>query len=73
MGLISSIFRRWRSSVFIDEEEEESGEEYREYVGIVQERKNVNIHDRAQRETYVRGCLDQISYAAKEIDALNSF
>lgn len=72
MGLISSIFRRWRSSVFIDEEEEESGEEYREYVGIVQERKNVNIHDRAQRETYVRGCLDQISYAAKEIDALNS-
>ncbi|MCR5304674.1 MAG: hypothetical protein K6E33_08945 [Lachnospiraceae bacterium] len=73
MGIIRDILKKWRRPFDLDDDQDDPDNEnvYREYTGIVRERKHINMHDRAQRETYVRGCLDQISYAAREIDSLN--
>lgn len=37
---------------------------------VVYDREDLKIADRTSRETYVRGCLEQIAEASKEVDAL---
>lgn len=62
MGLLQRIFN-WKR----DYEEAYEVEEWNE---IVYDRDDLQVHNRKQREEYVRGCLEQIAEASKEVENL---
>ena len=59
MGLLQRIFN-WKR----DYEEAYEVEEWNE---IVYDRDDLQVHNRKQREEYVRGCLEQIAEASREV------
>lgn len=62
MGLLQRIFN-WKR----DYEEAYEVEEWNE---IVYDRDDLQVHNRKQREEYVRGCLEQIAEASREVENL---
>lgn len=62
MGLLQRIFN-WKR----DYEEAYEVEEWNE---IVYDRDDLQVHNRKQREEYVRGCLKQIAEASREVENL---
>ncbi len=62
MGLLQRIFN-WKR----DYEEPYEVEEWNE---IVYDRDDLQVHNRKQREEYVRGCLEQIAEASREVENL---
>lgn len=62
MGLLQRIFN-WKR----DYEETYEVEEWNE---IVYDRDDLQVHNRKQREEYVRGCLEQIAEASREVENL---
>ena len=62
MGLLQRIFN-WKR----DYEEAYEVEEWNE---IVYDRDDLQAHNRKQREEYVRGCLEQIAEASREVENL---
>ena len=62
MGLLQRIFN-WKR----DYEEAFEVEEWNE---IVYDRDDLQVHNRKQREEYVRGCLEQIAEASREVENL---
>lgn len=62
MGLLQRIFN-WKK----DYEEAYEVEEWNE---IVYDRDDLQVHNRKQREEYVRGCLEQIAEASREVENL---
>ena len=62
MGLFQRIFN-WKR----DYEEAYEVEEWNE---IVYDRDDLQVHNRKQREEYVRGCLEQIAEASREVENL---
>ena len=62
MGLLQRIFN-WKR----DYEEAYEDEEWNE---IVYDRDDLQVHNRKQREEYVRGCLEQIAEASREVENL---
>lgn len=62
MGLLQRIFN-WKR----DYEEAYEVEEWNE---IVYDRDDLQVHNRKQREEYVRGCLEQIVEASREVENL---
>ena len=62
MGLLQRIFN-WKR----DYEEAYDVEEWNE---IVYDRDDLQVHNRKQREEYVRGCLEQIAEASREVENL---
>jgi hypothetical protein len=70
MGLFGKIKNVFRKNKEDDEEElYDYGEAWSEDKTI--KRDDVDIHDGAQRESYVSACLEQMAEASKELDALN--
>lgn len=63
MGLLQK-FREWKA----DREEPEY--EIEEWNEIVYDRDELKINDKQQRAEYVRGCLEQIAEASKELENL---
>lgn len=68
MRLFKSLRERFRRNQNdnVDTEEDDGGD----WEQVVYARDNVDIHDTVQRREYVRGCLDQLADASKEIDSL---
>ncbi len=62
MGLLQRIFN-WKR----DYEEAYEVEEWNE---IVYDRDDLQVHNRKQREEYVKGCLEQIAEASREVENL---
>ena len=62
MGLLQRIYN-WKR----DYEEAYEVEEWNE---IVYDRDDLQVHNRKQREEYVRGCLEQIAEASREVENL---
>lgn len=65
MGLLQKLIA-WKKNRIEDPEDYEV-EEWNE---IVYARDDLKIHDRAQRQEYVRSCLEQIADATKEVENL---
>ena len=63
MGFFKKLFKR-------REEIEEPGYEIENWEDVVYEKEDFQVDDREQREQYVRGCLEQIAEASKEVDNL---
>lgn len=64
MGLLQRIFN-WKKDY-----EDEGTFEVEEWNEIVYDRDDLQIHNRKQREEYVRGCLEQIAEASREVENL---
>ena len=64
MGLLQRIFN-WKRDY--DDEETYEVEEWNE---IIYDRDDLQVHNRKQREEYVRGCLEQIAEASREVENL---
>jgi hypothetical protein len=67
MGLLKNLLARFKRDEDEDYYEEESWEEEDE---VVRERE-INYHDKSQREDYVRNCLEKIADATRELENLN--
>jgi len=63
MGLIKKLFR-WKKNT------DEPEYEIEDWNEVVYDRDDLQINDRDQRQEYVKGCLEQISEAAQELDNL---
>lgn len=63
MGLIKK-FLDWKKN------RQEPEYEIEEWSEITYDRGDLNIHDKDSRQEYVKGCLEQIAEAAKEVDTL---
>ncbi len=63
MGLLQK-FRDWKN------DREEPVYEIEEWNEIVYDRDDLQISDKKQREEYVKGCLEQIAEASKELENL---
>ena len=63
MGLWKK-FLQWRKNA------EEPEYEIEDWNEIVYDRDDLKINDRDQREEYVKGCLEQIAEASKELENL---
>ncbi len=63
MGLFKKLFQ-WKKN------REEPEYEIEDWNEIVYDRDDLQINDRNQRQEYVKGCLEQISEAAQELDNL---
>ena len=64
MGLLQRIFN-WKKDYGDDETFE-----VEEWNEIVYDRDDLQVHNRKQREEYVRGCLEQIAEASREVENL---
>ncbi len=62
MGFWKNLFRKYKE---LTEDEEYSFDEE-----VVYDRSNLHVHDSRERRNYVRGCLDQIEDASRELDLL---
>ena len=68
MQLLKSLRERFhRNRSEYDDEQDDSSNDWEQ---VVYARNNVDIHDTVQRREYVRGCLEQMADASKEIDSL---
>ena len=63
MGLLKKLLQ-WRKDT------QEPEYEIEDWNEIVYDRDDLQINDRKQREEYVKGCLEQIAEAAKELENL---
>lgn len=63
MGLLKKLFQRKRAA----KTPEYDGEDWNE---VVYDRDDLQIDDSTQREEYVKGCLDQMAEASKELENL---
>lgn len=63
MGFIQKLLN-WKKNI------EEPEYEIYDWNEIVYDRDDLNVHDKTQREEYVRGCLEQIAEASKELETL---
>ena len=74
MGLFRNLRDRWKKNHndYDDYDEVNNGEkdDENDWQQVVYARDQVDIHDAVQRREYVRGCLDQIADASREIDSL---
>lgn len=70
MGLLAKI-REWKNRItdplFDMEDDWEQVDAWNE---VVYDREDLRISDKKSREDYVRGCLEQIAEASREVDAL---
>lgn len=69
MGLLAKL-REWKNRIqdpLYDYEDWENADAWNE---VVYDRDDLRINDKKSRIQYVRGCLDQIAEASKEVDAL---
>ncbi len=64
MGLLKKLLNRWRKDI------EEPEADFGEWDDIIYERDELQVNDNKQRGEYVRGCLDQIAEAEKEVENL---
>lgn len=64
MGFLKKLFQ-WRKKQEEDEYEEED-----QWENVSMRRDNVDIHDKYQREKYVKTCLQQLAEASKELETL---
>lgn len=63
MGILQKLFKRKKTS-------EEALYEIEDWNEVVYDREDLQIDDKQQREDYVRGCLEQIAEASKELENL---
>ena len=63
MGLLKKLLQ-WRKDT------QEPEYEIEDWNEIIYDRDDLQINDRKQREEYVKGCLEQIAEAAKELENL---
>lgn len=63
MGLLEKLLQ-WRKNT------QEPEYEIEDWNEIIYDRDDLQINDRDQREEYVKGCLEQIAEAAKELESL---
>ncbi len=63
MGFIKKIWQRIRK-------EYETEYEFEEWNEVVYDRDDLEIHDKEQRQDYVKNCLEQIVEATKEVENL---
>ncbi len=65
---------RWFNKLFKRKkmQQEELYEEEGNWEEDILKRENININDEAEREKYVRSCLEQIAEASREMDELTS-
>ena len=63
MGLLKKLFQ-WKKNM------EEPEYEIEDWNEVVYDRDDLQINDKDQREEYVKGCLEQIAEAAKELENL---
>ena len=63
MGLIQK-FLQWKKNI------EEPEFEIEDWNEVVYDRDDLQIKDKKQREEYVKGCLDQIAEASRELETL---
>lgn len=63
MGFIQKLLQ-WKKNM------EEPEYEIEDWNEIVYDRDDLQIRDKKQREEYVKGCLDQIAEASKELETL---
>ncbi|MDD6492450.1 MAG: hypothetical protein PUG54_09605 [Firmicutes bacterium] len=63
MGLLKKLLS-WKKKI------EEPEFEFVDWNEIVYDRDDLQINDRQQREEYVKGCLDQIAEASRELETL---
>ena len=69
MGLLAKL-KEWKKRIqdpYYDYEEWETNDAWDE---IVYDRDDLKINDRQSREEYIRGCLEQIAEASREVDEL---
>lgn len=72
MGLIAKI-KEWKNRITdpmygMDEDWEQTDA----WNEVVYDRDDLRINDKASREAYVRGCLEQIAVASREVDELKA-
>ncbi len=63
MGFIKKLLQRKKKQEVPEYEIEDWNE-------VVYDREDYQINDKVQREEYVRGCLEQIAEASRELDNL---
>ena len=63
MGLIKKLLN-WKKDV------SEPVYEIEDWNEVVYDREDLKINDKEQRQEYVRGCLEQIAEASKELENL---
>lgn len=63
MGLFKKLFH-WKKKI------EEPVYEIEDWNEIVYDRDDLQINDKAQRQEYVKGCLEQIAEASRELETL---
>lgn len=69
MGILKNI----KGKISKRQEKQEFQEvEQQEKQELKLNRKNVNMHDRMQRENYVKACLEQLAEASKELETLEA-
>lgn len=66
MGLFQKL-AKWKNSLIQREDPIYEVEDWNE---IVYDRDDLQIHDKKQRDEYVRGCLEQIAEASRELENL---
>ena len=64
MSLLQRFFE-WKRN-----KEKDENYEIEEWNEIVYDRDDLQVHNRKQREEYVRGCLEQIAEASREVENL---
>lgn len=69
MGLLKR-FINWKKSIEDPLYDLEDWEQVDAWNEVVYDRSELKIQDKKSRETYVRGCLEQIAEASREVDAL---
>lgn len=67
MGLFQKLLK-WKNALTGDDED--SVYEIEDWNEIVYDRDDLQINDKEQREEYVRGCLEQIAEASRELENL---
>ncbi len=63
MGLLKKLFS-WKKKI------EEPEYEIEDWNEIVYDRNEIKISNKEQRQEYVKGCLEQIAEASKELETL---
>ena len=67
MGLFQKL-AKWKNSLF--QNSDDTLYEVEDWNEIVYDRDDLQIHDKQQREEYIRGCLEQIAEASRELENL---
>ena len=70
MRLFRNLLEKYHRKHNEYEDDETDTDDQGDWQQIVYARDQVDIHDTVQRREYVRGCLDQMADASREIDSL---